>query len=305
LRIAVLIPCYNEAVTIASVVAGFRATLPEAAIHVYDNNSTDDTARIASEAGARIGTETRQGKGHVVRRMFADIEADVYVMVDGDGTYDASAARALVDRLVAENLDMLVGARVADMKTAYRPGHRFGNKIITGTISWLFGRAFDDILSGYRVFSRRFVKSFPALAGGFETETELTIHALQLAMPVGETLLRYVERPEGSNSKLSTWKDGFRILRTILLLLKEEKPFQFFTSVGALFAAASLVLGLPIVYEFVQTGLVPRFPTAFLAMGLMVIAVLCAFSGAILDSVARGRREMKRLSYLAYPPVRP
>jgi glycosyltransferase involved in cell wall biosynthesis len=305
LRIAVLIPCYNEAVTIASVIAGFRAALPEAAIHVYDNNSTDDTARIAAEAGARVGTETRQGKGHVVRRMFADVEADVYVMVDGDGTYDASAARALVDRLVAENLDMMVGARVADMKAAYRPGHRFGNRIITGTISWLFGRAFDDILSGYRVFSRRFVKSFPALAGGFETETELTIHALQLAMPVGETPLPYVERPEGSTSKLSTWKDGLRILRTILLLLKEEKPFQFFTSVGALFAAASLVLGLPIVYEFVQTGLVPRFPTAFLAMGLMVIAVLCAFSGAILDSVARGRREMKRLSYLAYPPVRP
>ncbi|MGL5138835.1 MAG: glycosyltransferase [Beijerinckiaceae bacterium] len=304
MRIAVLIPCYNEAVTIASVVAGFRASLPNAAIHVYDNNSTDGTAEIAAAAGALVSREARQGKGHVVRRMFADVDADVYVMVDGDGTYDAGAAAVLVAKLVAENLDMMVGARVAEAKAAYRPGHRFGNSIITGTISWLFGRAFVDILSGYRVFSRRFVKSFPALSGGFETETELTIHALQLSMPVSEIALPYAVRPDGSASKLSTWKDGLRILRTILLLLKEEKPFQFFSAVGGFFAATALLLGLPVVYEFIQTGLVPRFPTAFLSMGLMVIAMLCFFSGAILDSVARGRREMKRLSYLSYPPVR-
>jgi glycosyltransferase involved in cell wall biosynthesis len=304
-RIAVLIPCYNEATTIADVVSTFRASLPSADIYVYDNNSKDETVSLAVAAGAIVRSETRQGKGHVVRRMFADVEADVYVMVDGDATYDASAANSLVQRLVAENLDMVVGARVADAKAAYRAGHRAGNKLITGMITWLFGRAFDDILSGYRVFSRRFVKSFPALSGGFETETELTIHALQLAMPVAEIVLPYAERPEGSVSKLSTWGDGFRILRTILMLLKDEKPFLFFGALGAVAALASLVLGFPVILEFLRTGLVPKLPTAVLAMGLMLIAVLCLFSGAILDSVARGRREMKRLIYLSFPPVQP
>jgi glycosyltransferase involved in cell wall biosynthesis len=304
-RIAVLIPCYNEATTIADVVSTFRASLPSADIYVYDNNSKDETVSLAVAAGAIVRSETRQGKGHVVRRMFADVEADVYVMVDGDATYDASAANSLVQRLVAENLDMVVGARVADAKAAYRAGHRAGNKLITGMITWLFGRAFDDILSGYRVFSRRFVKSFPALSGGFETETELTIHALQLAMPVAEIVLPYAERPEGSVSKLSTWGDGFRILRTILMLLKDEKPFLFFGALGAVAALASLVLGFPVILEFLRTGLVPKLPTAVLAMGLMLIAVLCLFSGAILDSVARGRREMKRLIYLSFPPVKP
>jgi glycosyltransferase involved in cell wall biosynthesis len=303
LRIAVLIPCYNEAVTIAEVVAGFRSSLPGAVIYVYDNNSKDGTAEKARAAGAIVRSETRQGKGHVVRRMFADIEADVYVMVDGDGTYDASAAADLVRHLVDENLDMMVGARVADAKAAYRRGHRTGNRLFTRTIAMLFGRAFEDILSGYRVFSRRFVKSFPALSGGFEIETELTIHALQLAMPVAEKALPYAERPEGSHSKLSTWTDGLRILRMIVLILKDERPFFFFGMLGAAAAALSLVAGIPIVIEFLRTGLVPRFPTAILATGLMLIAVLCVFSGAILDSVSRGRREAKRLFYLGFPAI--
>ncbi len=303
MRIAVLIPCYNEAITIADVVTAFRRSLPDADIYVYDNNSKDGTADQAQAAGAVVRRETRQGKGHVVRRMFADIEADVYVMVDGDGTYDASAAAELVQRLVDDRLDMMVGARVADAKAAYRAGHRTGNRLITGTITRLFGRAFDDILSGYRVFSRRFVKSFPALSGGFEIETELTIHALQLAMPVAEMALPYVERPEGSVSKLSTWGDGFRILRTIILLLKDEKPFLFFGMIGAAMALLSLVAGTPVILEFLRSGLVPRFPTAILATGMMIIAVLCVFAGVILDSVARGRRESKRLFYLGFPAV--
>jgi glycosyltransferase involved in cell wall biosynthesis len=301
LRVAVLIPCYNEAVTVRSVVTGFRAALPQAAIYVYDNNSTDGTAEAARAAGAIVRSEPRQGKGHVVRRMFADIEADVYVLVDGDGTYDAARAGQLVDYLVAERLDMMVASRVAEAKAAYRAGHRTGNQLISGTIALLFGRAFADILSGYRVFSRRFVKSFPALSGGFEIETELTIHALQLAMPVGETPLPYAERPEGSVSKLSTWRDGFRILRVVLLLLKDERPFFFFGAIGLAFFLLSLTAGVPVVLEFLQTGLVPRFPTAILATGLMLVAVLCLFAGAILDSVARGRREAKRLLYLAFP----
>jgi glycosyltransferase involved in cell wall biosynthesis len=301
LRVAVLIPCYNEAVTVADVVSGFRASLPDASIFVYDNNSVDGTAAKASAAGATVRQEPRQGKGNVVRRMFADIDADVYVLVDGDGTYDASAAAVLVQKLVDENLDMLVAAREAEAKAAYRAGHRTGNHLISGTIAWLFGRAFGDILSGYRVFSRRYVKSFPALATGFETETELTIHALQLGMPVGEVTLPYAERPEGSVSKLSTWSDGFRILRLIVVLMKDEKPVLFFGLIGAVFAALSLLLGAPVVFEFMRTGLVPRFPTAILALGLMLIATFCLFSGLILDSVARGRREMKRLAYLALP----
>lgn len=305
MRIAVLIPCYNEAVTVAEVVSGFRSALPEAAIHVYDNNSTDGTAEKAVAAGAIVRHEPRQGKGNVVRRMFADIDADIYVLVDGDGTYDASGAAELVRKLADENLDMLVAARAAEAKAAYRSGHRTGNRLISGTIAWLFGRAFGDILSGYRVFSRRYVKSFPALSAGFETETELTIHALQLGMPVGEVTLPYAERPEGSVSKLSTWSDGFRILRLIIILLKDEKPLLFFGLVGAAFAAMSVLLGIPVVLEYVRTGLVPRFPTAFLALGLMIIATFCLFTGLILDTVARGRREMKRLSYLALPAIRP
>lgn len=305
MRVAVLIPCYNEEMTVAGVVAGFRAALPDAAIYVYDNNSSDRTAEKARDAGAIVRREPKQGKGNVVRRMFADIEADIFVLVDGDGTYDASASNDLVGKLVEENLDMLVAARAAEAKDAYRRGHRTGNRLITGTIAQLFGRQFGDILSGYRVFSRRYVKSFPALAAGFETETELTIHALQLGMPIGEVTLPYAERPEGSVSKLSTWGDGLRILRLVIVLLKDERPLFFFGAIGAAFAVLSLIFGLPVVTEFFRTGLVPRFPTAILATGLMIIGVFCLFSGLILDSVARGRREMKRLAYLALPAPKP
>jgi glycosyltransferase involved in cell wall biosynthesis len=300
-RIAVLIPCYNEAVAIPGVIAGFRAALPDAAIHVYDNNSTDGTAGIARAAGARVGTELLQGKGHVVRRMFADVEADIYILVDGDGTYDAAAAPALAAKLCADSLDMVTATRVEQAQAAYRPGHRFGNAVLTGLVAWLFGAQLGDMLSGYRVFSRRFVKSFPALAGGFETETELTVHALQLGMPVAEMAFPYRERPAGSTSKLRSVRDGARILRLIVMLMKDERPIPFFAAAGVVLFAAGLVLGIPVVLEFLRTGLVPRLPTAILSACLVMLSFLSAACGLILDSVARGRREMKRLLYLAIP----
>ncbi len=300
-RVAVLIPCYNEAVTIGKVVADFRAALPNAEIYVFDNNSNDATAEAARRAGALVRDERLQGKGHVVRRMFADIEADAYVLVDGDGTYDAAAAPAMLRLLVDERLDMVTGLRTGEAADAFRRGHRFGNQVLTGLVRLLFGNRTSDMLSGYRVFSRRFVKSFPALVGGFETETELTVHALALQMPVGETPTLYRGRPAGSESKLSTWSDGVRILRTILLLVKEEKPFLLFSTIAAVLFLAGLALGAPVVINFWETGLVPRLPTAVLASGLMVLAFLSFTSGVILGSVARGRREFKRLAYLAQP----
>jgi glycosyltransferase involved in cell wall biosynthesis len=300
-RVAVLIPCYNEAIAVPAVIAGFRAALPDATIHAYDNNSTDGTAGIARAAGAHVGTETRQGKGHVVRRMFADIDADIYVLVDGDGTYDAAAAPALIAKLRAETLDMVTATRVEQARAAYRPGHRFGNALLTGLVSQLFGAKLGDMLSGYRVFSRRFVKSFPALAGGFETETELTVHALQLGMPVGEVPCAYHERPAGSASKLRSFRDGARILRLIFMLVKDERPIPFFTSFAVLLFAAGLILGVPVVLEFLRIGLVPRLPTAILSACLVMLSFLSTACGLILDSVARGRREMKRLLYLAIP----
>ena len=303
LRVAILIPCYNEAVTIGKVVADFRAALPEAAIYVFDNNSHDGTAEAALRAGAQVRHETLQGKGHVVRRMFADIDADAYLLVDGDDTYEAAAAPAMLDLLMAEQLDMVTGARTGEGEAAFRPGHRFGNRVLTGIVRLLFGRRTSDMLSGYRAFSRRFVKSFPALVGGFETETELTVHALALQMPVGEVPAPYRGRPEGSQSKLSTWSDGARILRTILLLVKEEKPFLLFSAIAAVLFLAGLAFGIPVVIEFWATGLVRRLPTAVLASGLMVLAFLSFTAGVILDSVARGRRELKRLIYLAHPQM--
>ena len=302
-RVAVLIPCYNEAVTIGKVVADFRAALPHAAIYVFDNNSRDGTVEAAERAGALVRRERLQGKGHVVRRMFADIEADAYVLVDGDDTYDAAAAPAMVRLLADETLDMVTGARAGEEEAAFRRGHRLGNQVLTGLVRFLFGNRTSDMLSGYRVFSRRFVKSFPALVGGFETETEFTVHALALQMPVGEVPTAYRGRPAGSQSKLSTWSDGVRILRTILLLVKEEKPFLLFSAVGAVLLLAGLALGIPVVIEFWATGLVPRLPTAILALGLTVLAFLSLASGIILDSVARGRREFKRLAYLAHEAV--
>ncbi len=302
-RVAVLVPCYNEAAAIAGVVAGFRAALPGATVFVYDNNSKDATARIAAEAGAVVRTETLQGKGHVVRRMFADIEADLYVLVDGDGTYDPSAAPEMVRRLIADGLDMVTGVRVSEVVEAYRPGHRLGNRVLTGMVRQVFGDRVSDMLSGYRVFSRRFVKSFPALAMGFEIETELTVHALELRMPLAEMSTRYGARPAGSASKLRTYVDGARILRTILMLVKEERPLQFFSLCGLGFFLLALVLGLPVVATYFRTGLVPRLPTAVLASGLVLLAFISVSLALILDSVAHGRRELKRLMYLAVPGV--
>src|SRR5688572_14930163 len=303
LRVAVLLPCYNEEAAIAQTVAGFRAALPEAVIYVYDNNSRDRTREVAAAAGAVVRTERMQGKGHVVRRMFADIEADVYVMADGDATYEAAAAPELVRRLVDEQLDMVVGARKSEVEQAYRRGHRLGNRMLTGILARLFGRTFSDILSGYRVFSRRFVKSFPALARGFETETEISVHALELAMPVAEVMTAYGARPEGSESKLSTWRDGWRIMRTIIHLFRIERPVLFYGGFAAFLVALGLVLAVPLIVTYAQTGLVPRFPTAILVTGMMVVAFLSFGVGLILDTVVRGRREVRRLHYLALPAV--
>jgi glycosyltransferase involved in cell wall biosynthesis len=297
--IAVLLPCYNEEAAIGATIAGFRAALPAATIYVYDNNSRDRTRELAAESGAVVRSERQQGKGHVVRRMFADIDADVYVMADGDLTYDPKAAPAMVQLLLDDQLDMVVGTRQHEEKDAYRGGHVLGNRLFTGLLSSLFGRSFNDIFSGYRVFSRRFVKSFPVLSSGFEIETEMSVHALELRMPVGEVETSYGARPEGSQSKLSTYSDGWRILKTIGTLYRVERPALFYGSVGALLLAAAIVLAVPLVITYVHTGLVPRVPTAILVTGMTIIAVLCFFAGLILDTVTRGRREVRRLSYLA------
>jgi glycosyltransferase involved in cell wall biosynthesis len=302
-RLAVLIPCHNEAVAIPRVVAGFRAALPDAEVFVYDNNSTDETIARARAAGARIGVETLQGKGHVVRRMFADIDADIYVLVDGDDTYDPAVSPALVGLLRERRLDMVTATRVTDLSAAYRRGHRTGNTVLSGLVAILFGARVTDMLSGYRVFSRRFVKSFPALSAGFETETEFTVHALQLAMPVGELPAPYRERMAGSASKLRTVADGLRILRLILMLVKDERPLPFFTMCGVILLLFGLALGIPVVLEFLRIGLVPRLPTAIVAAALVALAFLSFACGLILDSVGRGRREMKRLAYLAIPAL--
>jgi glycosyltransferase involved in cell wall biosynthesis len=300
-RIAVLLPCYNEEAAIAETVAGFRAALPGATIHVYDNNSRDRTVEVARKAGAVVRSERQQGKGHVVRRMFADVDADIYVMADGDLTYDPQAAPAMVAMLVDEQLDMVVGTRQHDAAEAYRGGHVLGNKVFTGLLSRLFGRSFSDIFSGYRVFSRRFVKSFPVLSEGFEIETEISVHALELKMPVGEVETAYGARPEGSASKLSTYRDGWRILRTIGTLYRVERPVLFYGSVGALILAAALILSIPLILTYLDTGLVPRVPTAILITGMVIVATLCFFAGLILDTVTRGRREVRRLAYLSLP----
>ncbi len=302
-RIAVLVPCHNEAVAIGAVVRDFAAHLPGAAVHVYDNNSTDGTAAAALAAGAVVRREVLQGKGHVVRRMFADVEADIYVLVDGDNTYDAAAAPRMVELLLDEQLDMVTATRVTDLPAAYRRGHRAGNLMLTGVVRRVFGARITDMLSGYRVFSRRFVKSFPALAAGFETETEFTVHALELKMPVGELAVAYRHRPPGSASKLRTYSDGMRILRTILVLVKEERPLPFFSIWGLGLLLLGVALGIPVVLDFLRTGLVPRLPTAVLAMGLVLLSFLAFACGLILDSVARGRKELKRLTYLAIPAV--
>ncbi len=298
-KVAVLIPCYNEGVAVAKVVRDFRAALPRAGIFVFDNNSTDNTASAAREAGAAVFEERRQGKGFVVRRMFTDVEAEIYVLVDGDATYDAPSVRRMIDLLLTDRLDMVVGSRVDREVAAYRAGHRTGNWLLTSFVASVFGPSFNDMLSGYRVFSRRFVKSFPLLSGGFEIETELTIHALELGLAVAEIETPYYARPEGSASKLNTWRDGFRISWTILQLYRSERPLTFFSAIGYALAIVSIGFAVPIVVTFWETGLVPRLPTAVLSMGLMLAAFLSFAVGLVLDTVTRGRREMKLLAYLA------
>jgi glycosyltransferase involved in cell wall biosynthesis len=302
-KIAVIIPCFNEAHAIAEVVREFEAALPDAAIYVFDNNSSDETVALASRAGASIRRVSLQGKGNVVRRMFADVDADAYVMVDGDGTYDASYCAPMVQRLFEEHLDMVVAIRVAGESSVYRPGHRIGNRLLTFTVASLFGKCFTDMLSGYRVFSRRFVKSFPAMSSGFEIETELTIHALELQLPVAEVATPYSIRAVGSSSKLRTYSDGLRILRLIVILCKNERPMQFFSVIAAVLLSIALFLGIPlVVVTFIKTGLVPRLPTAVLATGLTLLSALSLVTGLVLDTVTRGRREMRRLAYLTIPP---
>ena len=303
-RVAVLVPCFNEEAAVATVIADFRKALSSAEIFVYDNNSTDRTAEVARQAGAVVRSERRQGKGHVVRRMFADIDADIYVLVDGDATYDAASAPRMIDRLLNDHLDMVVGFRVDQATAAYRLGHRTGNWMLTGFLASVFGQAFKDVLSGYRVLSRRFVKSFPVLSDGFEIETELSVHALELALPAAEIETPYYARPVGSFSKLNTWRDGLRILATILRLYRSEKPLRCFTAIGIFLALVSVGLAIPIVITYLEAGVVPRLPTAVLSMGLMILAMLSVSSGLVLDTVTRGRREMKLLAYLAQAPVK-
>jgi glycosyltransferase involved in cell wall biosynthesis len=301
-RVAVLVPCHNEEAAIATVVAQFRAALPHALIYVYDNNSTDRTAELARAAGAEVRREMHQGKGHVVRRMFADVDADIYVLVDGDATYDAPSASEMIRRLIDERLDMVVGARVDQEAAAYRAGHRAGNRLLTGFVAAVFGRTFTDMLSGYRVLTRRFVKSFPVLSGGFEIETELTVHALELGLPVAEVAAPYYARPKGSASKLNTWRDGFRILWTIARLYKSERPLSFFAAIGAVLLGAAVVLAIPVFATYLREGTVPRLPTAVLATGLTLLGFLSVTCGLVLATVTRGRREIKLLAYLRQPP---
>jgi glycosyltransferase involved in cell wall biosynthesis len=303
-HVAVIIPCYNETVAIAAVIKGFQASLPDAQIYVYDNRSNDGTADVARAAGAIVGYEPNAGKGNVVRRMFSDVDADIYVMVDGDGTYDPTDAQSMINMMLEQDLDMVCGARQEQTQAAYRLGHRFGNQLFTGLVALLFGKQFSDMLTGYRVFSRRFVKSFPALSKGFEIETELTVHSLELRMKTAEVPSKYVDRPEGSVSKLNTVKDGFKILRMVLQLIRNERPVLFYGSISAVLLIIGTAFGYPVVTEYLRTGLVPRLPSAVLASAIMMLGFLAATAGLILDAVLVSRREMKRLHYLSYSKVR-
>ena len=304
-RIAVLVPCFNEEASIAKVVADFRAALPQAAIYVYDNNSTDRTAELARAAGAFVCREMHQGKGNVVRRMFADVDSDLYVLVDGDATYDAASVREMVALLLDERLDMVVAARVDHEQHAFRWGHRIGNRALTAFFSSVFNAPFTDILSGFRVFSRRFVKSFPVLSRGFEIETELSVHALELELPVAEIPTPYHARPQGSVSKLHTWRDGLRIFSTMIGLCRSERPLIFFSVLGMMFATVAIVLAIPIFITYFEQGIVPRIPTAILSTGLMLLASLSVVAGLILDTVTRGRREAKLIAYLQHSAPTP
>jgi glycosyltransferase involved in cell wall biosynthesis len=301
LKIAILLPCFNEAIAIDRVVRDFAAALPQAFIYVYDNNSTDNTAAVAAQAGAIVRSEMQAGKGHVVRRMFRDIDADYYVMADGDGTYDATLAPALLQKAMSGPYDLVNCIRQEAEQAAYRDGHRWGNWLLTGVVRSIFGNRVQDMLSGYKVFSRRFVKSFPALSTGFDIETELTVHALEISMPVAHEVGAYRGRPEGSESKLRTYRDGWRILMLILKLIRHERPFLFFGFISMLLAILAFLISTPLFVTYMQTGLVPRIPTAVLATGIMLFSALSFITGIILDTVTRGRRELRMLTYLQYP----
>jgi len=303
-KIAIIIPCYNEGLTITDTILGLRATVPHSDIFVYDNNSTDDTVSRAKAVGAQVFVEKNQGKGNVVRRMFADIEADAYLLVDGDNTYDANSAPVLLRLVLEEGMDFVNGARRESSEKAYRAGHKFGNWMLTSMIRWIFGAEFSDMLSGLKCFSRRYVKSFPALSRGFEIETELTTHALELRMPCYEITTPYGERPEGSVSKLRTYHDGFRILMTILRLVKEERPLQLFASLGFILMLLALAITAPVIQTYLATGLVPRLPTAILAIGLTGLSSLSMVMAIVMDSIVTMRREMKRIAYLQIPMIR-
>ncbi|WP_371808228.1 glycosyltransferase family 2 protein [Ruegeria sp. HKCCA5491] len=304
-RIAIILPCYNEEAAIELTVSEFKEALPDADVYVFDNNSSDATIEVAQRAGATVRSETNQGKGNVVRRMFADVEADVYVMADGDATYDASNVTELIALLWNNNLDMVNGARKHSDDAAYRPGHKFGNRMLTSLVKLFFGRNLEDMLSGYRVFSRRFVKSFPSMSSGFEIETELTVHALQMRLPIDEVQVKYRARPENSVSKLSTYGDGLRILRMIGFLVKEEKPLLFFFSLAGLIFIPSGLVFLSVLLEFLETSQVARFPSLFAALTGFLMSIVCIACALILDTVSRGRREARRLSYLQYEAPKP
>lgn len=305
LRIAVILPCYNEEAAVGRVVADFRESLPGATVYVFDNNSRDRTRALALDAGAEVRHVELPGKGNVVRRMFADVDADVYVLADGDATYHAASAPEMISTLLRERLDMVVGTRVHEQREAYRRGHQFGNRMLTGSMVRIFGGRFTDMLSGYRVFSRRFVKSFPAMSHGFEIETELTIHALELRMPCAEVATPYGVRPEGSESKLRTYSDGIRILATIIRLFAVERPFRFYGLLAAALATLSVALSVPLLWTYLETGLVPRFPTAILSTGIGLLSALSFITGLVLETVTIGRRETKQLHYLATGPLPP
>lgn len=299
-RIAVFLPCYNEEAVIASVIRSFQQALPEARVYVVDNNSSDRTGDCARATGVPVIVERHQGKGHAVRRAFSEIEADVYVMADGDGTYDVTRAREMIDLLVAERLDMVVGTRHTDSDNAYRSGHRLGNRMFNLVLRHLFGEKFTDIFSGYRVFSRRFVKSFPALSAGFEVETELSVHAIQMALPTAEIATDYFDRAEGTSSKLKTYRDGARILMAMLRLMKHVRPMMMFSVISALFVLLSLGIGLPVVYHFLEVGTVERVPTTIAASGLMLLGAISFVTGLILDSISHLYVTQKRLAYLMH-----
>jgi glycosyltransferase involved in cell wall biosynthesis len=302
--VAVIIPCYNEAGAIAKVVRDFRSALPKAKVFVYDNASSDMTSTEAKAAGAIVCNEVQRGKGHVVRRMFADVDADVFVMVDGDDTYDASIAPLMVELLLENSLDMVNAARVAESTNVYRAGHQVGNAMLSGLVAKVFGSRITDMLSGYRAFSRRFVKSFPAVSSGFEIETELTVHALELCLPVVEIPVRYKERARGTQSKLNTYRDGILIFKFIVHLIKQERPFEFFGAAFLALALTSVLIEIPVIVTFVQTSLVPQIPSAVLGVGVGLLSFLSLVCGLILETVTQGRIEAKRMHYLSLPPPR-